>query len=381
MQLMGLTLISSSLHAAGLNLEKTSPALPRGPVTIERVAYSPDQQATGVAISKQGRIFLSLPRLTADDVPISVGELVDGKIVVYPDSAWNGYRTALPRNSPESQFVCAQAVVMDHHDHLWVVDPAAPGGKPRTVGLAKLVEIDVETNTVLHVRPVDETTAPPTSSINDIRFSPDDHYAYLSDAGQPGALIVMNLQNGKSWRVLSGDPSTQYDPTVTMYGNGKLLITVDGRQFHLNVDGIEISTDGRTFYWQAFTGKTVYSLPTAVLRQPERAAKARPTVVAITHAADGLWIDAAGRFYVSNPSDNSIEVADGVGKPLSVLVKDDRMHWPDSFAQASDGSLYVSASFIADSPWFDKNAKTTPSAIFRISARGRARNSDHQTPE
>ncbi len=366
--LLGLAWTSAVIGStsAESTIEKTAPAFPRGRVDIQLVAYFPNQQATGVAISKSGRIFLSLPRLTSD-VPISVGELVDGKIVAYPNPEWNAFRNSRASdNVPESEFVCAQAVVMDHHDHLWVVDPATPGGKGRTVGQAKLVEIDVQSDRILRTLPFDVGTTPPSSSINDVRFSPDDQFAYLSDVGQPGSLIVMNLKKGDSWRVLSGHPSTQYDPTVTTTFKGKPLVSRDGKPFHLNVDGIEISPDGRTFYWQAFTGKTVYSLSTAVLQDPKLAAGAKPQSVATTHAADGLWIDAAGRFYVTNPGENSIEVADQVGKPLSILVKDNRMHWPDSFAQASDGSLYVSASFIADSPWFNAKATTTPSAIFRI---------------
>jgi sugar lactone lactonase YvrE len=347
---------------------KSAPAFPRGAVSIKRIAYFPDRQATGVAVSRAGRIFLSLPRLI-DDVPVAVGELVEGEIKPYPDLAWNGYRMAnAANNNPASQFVCAQAVVMDRQDHLWIVDPATPRGSGPVSGGSKLIEIDVNTNQVIRVLPFASDATPPGSSINDVRFSPKGDFAYLSNVGEPGSLVVMNLRTGHSWRVLAGDPSTQYDKSVTQYFKGKPMVRVDGKPFHLNADGIELSVDGKTFYWQAFTGKTVYSIPTVVLQDPKLAATAQATPAATTHPADGLWIDAAGRFFVTNPAENSIEIADHVGAQLTLLIKDDTMHWPDSFAQAADGSLYITASFIGDSPWFDLHATTTPSAVFRISS-------------
>ncbi|WP_338759400.1 L-dopachrome tautomerase-related protein [Massilia sp. METH4] len=349
---------------------KTMPAFPQGPVKIEQLAYFPEQQITGIAVSRSGRVFVTAPRLSVE-VPVSVGEVIDGKIVPYPGAGWNAYRNdGGARNDPKSQFVSAQAAVMDHRDNLWIVDAATPNVTGPVQGGVKLVRIDVKTNTVAQVVHLDGETTPPGSSINDVRFSPDDRFAYLSDVGgRGGALVVVNLETGKSWRVLDGHPSTQADPSVELMADGKPLRTPDGRKMNIAVNGVAISPDGATFYWQALTGKTLYSLPTAVLQDPARAAKAEPVVVATTHPACGLWIDAAGRFFMANPAESSVEVADSVGAPLRTLVKDERMRWPDSFAQDTSGNLYISANFIQDSPWFKKGVTKTPGAIFKISPR------------
>ncbi|WP_313549818.1 L-dopachrome tautomerase-related protein [Pseudomonas sp.] len=354
-------------YVAASTQGKPWPAFPQGQVNIEELAYFPDQQITGVAVSRSGRIFVSLPRLTVD-VPVTLGEVIDGKIQPYPNKDWNGYRSLKPeQNKPASQFVSAQAVVMDHHDNLWVVDPATPHRKGPIENGVKLVKIDVNSNKVIQTLPFDSTVTPPGSSLNDVRFSPDDHYAYLSDVGtSTGAIVVMDLYTGKSWRVLEGDPSVQAEEGVHLTKDNEILLGRDGKEIKLNIDGIEISPDGDTFYWQALTGKTVYSLPTHILQDPLKAAAAKPSKAMTTHAADGLWIDAAGRFFVTNPADNSIEVAEEVGAPLKQLLKDERMRWPDSFAQDTKGDLYISASFIGDSPWFNPKATTTPSAIFKI---------------
>ncbi len=344
---------------------------PAGPATAPRVAQVasfPDQQITGVAVTRRGRIFVNLPRWTVD-VPVSVGEVKNGRIVAYPDAAWNAYRNASQANQPGAQFVCVQSVVLDHGDNLWVLDPAAPGQQGPVKGGPKLVKIDGRTNKVVRTLAFDETAAPPGSYLNDVRFSPDDRFAYMTDSGVKGALVVADLSTGRAWRVLDGDPSTQFEKTVTVMADGKPLKRPDGRQPQFAADGIALSADGGTLYWQALTGETLYAVPTAQLRDPATAAAVRPTAVGKTHVADGLWIDRAGKFYVTNPGEGSVEVADGPGQPLRTLAQDPRMRWPDTFAQGADGAIYVTASHIQDSPWFRPDAKTTPSAIFRIGGR------------
>ncbi len=228
------------------------------------------------------------------------------------------------------------------------------------------MRIDLNTNAVVQVIAVDTTAAPAGSYMNDVRFSPDDHFAYITDSGAKGAIIVVDLKSGRAHRVLDGAPSTQFDKTVVVHTDGHPLRQPDGRGPQFAADGIALSADGQTLYWQALTGKTLYSLPTEVLNDPARAQFASPTVVGTTHPADGLWIDAAERFYITDPEHDAVEVADRPGAPLKVLVKDARLRWPDTFSQGADGSLYVTASHIQDSPWFKPQMKTTPSAIFRI---------------
>jgi hypothetical protein len=57
---------------------------PAGVAKLEIVASFPDQQVTGVAVSKHGRIFVNFPNWS-DDHTVSVAEIVDGKIVPFPN--------------------------------------------------------------------------------------------------------------------------------------------------------------------------------------------------------------------------------------------------------------------------------------------------------
>jgi sugar lactone lactonase YvrE len=366
--MLGLGLTAEPARAQIRDTPAPSPPPPglAAPATLQLVARFPDRQITGIAVSENGRIFVNLPRWT-QDVPVSVGELKDGGIVPYPDQGWNDWRNDR-HLTPKDHFICVQSVVADGAGALWVLDPASPGLSGPVQDGPKLVKIDLKTNKVAKIFSFDAAVAPSGSYLNDVRFSPDGKFAYMSDSGATGALVVIDLSTGFARRVLDGDKSTQADPGVTVQSDGHALRRPDGHVMSVGVDGIALSADGAFLYYQALVGKTLYrittiSLRNAALTAPQLSAKVE--TVQTTHPADGLWMDSLDQLYVSNPEQNSVEAA-MPGKALTTLVSDPRLRWPDSFAQGPGGTLYVSASHIQDSPWFKADAKTTPSAIFRI---------------
>jgi sugar lactone lactonase YvrE len=338
----------------------------KAPAKLQLVARFADQQITGVAIGEDGRIFVNLPRWTVD-VPVSVGTLKDGAIVPYPDAAWNAWRND-NHLSPQTHFVCVQSVVADGHGALWVLDPAAPGFSGPVKNGPKLVEIDLKTNKVVKTIPFGDAIAPPGSYLNDIRFSPDAHFGYITDSGVKGAIVVVDLTTGQARRVLDGDISTQFDPHVIVQVDGHALRRPDGRSLNAGADGIAVSADGSYVYHQALDGDTLYRIAAAALQDPKLTAQqlsAKVERVQKTHPADGLWIDSRGWLYITDPAHDAIESGQP-GQTMTVLAQDKRLRWPDSFAQGPGGTLYVTASHIQDSPWFKPGAGATPSAVFRV---------------
>lgn len=321
---------------------------------LQKVA-SFDHQVTGVTVSEDGRIFVNFPRWT-EDVPVSVAEVMqDGSIRPYPDEQWNAWRNArMAELSPADHFVTVQSVVADGRGSLWVVDAAAPNSEKVIKDGPKLVQIDLQSNSIKKVFPIGPDVAGPASYLNDVRIAPDGAFAYLTDSGMPGGLVVVALNGGKAWRVLSDDPSTQFDKSVTVMADGQPVRRPDGRQPMFNADGIALSPDGRFLYWQALTGKSLYRIGTDVLQQAggnAGAANGKAEKVAETEPVDGLWIDTAGRIYLSSIADNAVKILQPDGTK-TVLVSDSRLRWPDTFSQGPDGSIYVTASHIQDSPWF-----------------------------
>lgn len=312
-----------------------------------------EHQATGVTVSDDGRIFVAFPRWS-EDVAVSVGELMkDGTIRPYPNNEWNAWRNAkMSEISPKDHFVTVQSVVADGKGSLWVVDPAAPNSEKTVKDGPKLVQIDLKTNKVKRVYPFTTEVAGPASYLNDVRIAPDGAYAYFTDSGSPGGLVVLDLQSGKAWRVLSGDPSTEVEKGVVVHTDGKPLRRPDGRQPQFNADGIALSKDGKTLYFKALTAKTMYRVSTEALQKAnEDPSGVKPEKYAETEPTDGLWMGKDNKIYITSMADNGVKLLGPDGK-VTPFIEDSRLRWPDTLAQGPDGTMYVTASHIQDSPWF-----------------------------
>lgn len=370
------SLVASLAPALALALAAaacTTTAPPAGPgaATLSQVAAF-EHQVTGIAVAESGRVFVSFPRWTEDNA-VSVAELRDGSLVPYPDATWNAWRNALKDQLPAAgHWVCVQNVVADGRGSLWVLDPAAPAQDKVVPGGPKLVQIDLATDRPRRTIAFDATVAPQGSYLNDVRFAPDGSTAYITDSGARGAIVVVDLQSGTARRRLDGHPSTQPDKSVTVMHEGRPVRRPDGRGVEFAADGIALSPDGGTLYWQAIKGRTLYSVPTAALRsgasEPELSAQVRP--VGDNGPADGLLIAKRdGRMIVTSPQDDSLKIRDLArpGSSLMLMLSDPRLRWPDTLAEGPDGSIYVTTSRIQDSAFFKPGAPAAlPTALWRV---------------
>src|SRR5262249_21641088 len=311
-----------------------------GPFRLEEAARF-DHQVTGVAVSPDGRIFVNFPRWT-EDSPVSVAEIAkDGSLRPYPDEEWNAWRnTAASSLSPRDHFVCVQSVVADRHGNLWVLDPAAPGMDKVLSGGPKLVRIELANNKVAQVIRFGEDVALQGSYLNDVRFHPDGSTAFITDSGARGAIVVVDLRKGRASPRLDGHPSTQAEKGVEIAVGGQKLQRPDGRPLQAAADGIALSQDGRTLFWQALTGRTLHSIDTAALMSDGPEDEARKIVkVGTTCVADGLLMSRDGQLYLTSPEDSSIKV--WTGERAESVMSEPRLSWPDSMAEAADGTIYV----------------------------------------
>jgi sugar lactone lactonase YvrE len=341
--------------------------------TIELVADF-GHQVTGVSVSETGRIFVNFPRWT-EDSEISVAELADGSLKPYPNAEWNAWRNAKKDEiTPNDHWVCVQSVVADQRGSLWVLDPAAPAQAHMVSGGAKLVRIDLASNAVAQVVAFDEDAAPQGSYLNDVRFSNDGKYAYITDSGVTGALLVVDIAAGKTVRLLDSHPSTQMKKGLNVSADGKVLRRPDGRGVEFSADGIELSGDGKYLYWQAIKGDELYRIPTdallgAGLRGEDVSGKVES--YGKNGVNDGLLIARGTQdMYLSSVQDNAIKVrnlAEGPSAEIRVVVQDERLRWPDTFAQGPDGTIYVTTSHIQDSAFFKPDAPPAlPTQLWRL---------------
>jgi sugar lactone lactonase YvrE len=348
----------------------------RAPAALQlQQAAQFEHQVTGVTVSERGRIFVNFPRWT-EDSPVSVAEVMpDGSLRPYPDEQWNAWRNVRRDEvDPSNHWVCVQSVVADGRGSVWVVDPAAPALDGVVPGGPKLVRIDLATDRVARVIQFGQDVAIPGSYLNDVRFSRDGNYAYLTDSGQRGALVVVDLASGNARRVLDGHPSTQPEKGVVVSTDGKPLRYPDGRPVLFAADSIALSSDDAWLYWKPLTGNTLYRIPTAALTGAGLAGRDVSSQVqpyGSVGPTDGFWI-ARGTdiLFVTSMQDNAIKarnLAQGPAGSLRTVLQDPRLRWPDTFSQGPDGSLYVTTSHIQDSAFFNRDAPLAlPTQLWRL---------------
>ncbi len=331
-----------------------------------------DQQVTGVAASRTGRVFVCFPRWE-QDVAVSVAELGSGGTVTpFPDPAWNIWSN-LKRPSPLVSLVCVQSVTVDPQGFLWILDAGAPAAGFVIAGAPKLLKVDLATDHVVLVVRFDAVAVPQGSDLRDVRVSPDGRHAFISDGGLRSALLVVDIPSGHVRRVLDGDARTAAEPGVVPLVDGHELRRPDNRALTGGADGITLDGDGQFLYWQALAGRTLYRAPVAALADPDLPpARLSGAVerVAQTHVAEGLWMGAGGELFITNPAENAVDVR-APGGGVTQVVKDERLRWPHSMADAADGGVYVTAAHVADMAEFKPGSVARPTTLWRVARGGR----------
>jgi len=289
----------------------------------------------GVAIDG-GRIFVSGPRafLPAGSTAPAVALIVDGNPVPYPDTAWNRWKTG---DDPGRHFVNVNAIHREGKA-LWAIDSGTPifGGKGLP-GAPKAVKIDLATNQIARVYTFGPEVARPESYVNDIRFHGKN--AYLTDAGRPG-IIVLNLTSGEARRVLDHDPSTTGTRPIVV--EGQTLRGADDHPLLVNADPLEVSPDGRWFYFGP-AGGPWSQIETRWLDDPrasaeEVASHVRPWVN--LPPTGGTAMDRSGNFYFTDLAHSGVKRRSPSGKIIT-LVEDPRLHWIDAPAIDEQGYLWL----------------------------------------
>lgn len=325
---------------------------------LEIAAKFYNAMPTGVAISKNGRLFINFPKW-GDDVTYSVVELVDEKEIPYPNEEMNRYDSTNPINT----FLSVQALFIDHLDRLWVLDTGAPFFDVPNKEAAKLVSIDLKTNKILNTYSFSEKVLLDTTYLNDMRFDwnrGDKGTAFITDSSVsgPGAIILLDLESGQSRRVLDGVKSTAVDETILPKVEGKPLRNLDSdgniSSFHVAVDGIELSPDKKTLYFCSLVGRYLYSIETDLLFSNFTDEYLESKVEALVEkgSSDGLIMSVNGTLYAGDYEHNSIVAINEDGQ-LETVLQNDLVLWPDSMTIGQDGYLYVTANQVHRQPGFN----------------------------
>ncbi len=307
---------------------------------LEPVAFS-DHHWTGLAVTKEGQLFVNYPRWS-ENVPVSVAEIKDGKVIPFPNVEMNSWKPGL---DPARHLICVQAVYVDGMNRLWILDPANPQFQGTVPGGPKLLQVDPATGHVERIFLFDKKIAPRKSYLNDVRIDVERDYAYMTDS-EGSALVVLNLKTGKARRFLDEHPSTAAEDIVLTIGGKPWMFGDKKPQVHS--DGIAYDPKGDRLYYQALTGRTMYSIPASLLRDfslSDYVVEKHVRVVGKTGAADGLFFGPDGKIYISALEKDAILRTTPEGR-VETVISNEKISWPDSFSMGPDGKLYFTTSRI-----------------------------------
>ena len=348
---------------------------------LEVVATFSGPMPTGVTVANDGRVFVNFPRW-GDDVEYTVAELKDGKTAAFPDAGINRYSEG---DDPAGKLVSVQSVVVDPGgNRLWILDTGSLAFGPVKPRGGKLMAVDLNSNQIAKKIIFPSDVALTNTYLNDVRFDlrrGAEGMAFITDSSSagPSGIIVVDLASGKSWRRLSGHPSTKPDAAFVPVVEGELLqLRIPGQppqKFAVGADGIALSADGKTLYYCPLTSRHLFSVSVdALADQTKSDADVAATVRDLGEkggASDGLESDTEGRVYLSDYEHDAIHRR-GAGGEIETLVHDPRVLWPDTLSLAADGYLYFTANQIERGAGFHdgKDLRQKPYVLFRVKVNG-----------
>jgi len=305
--------------------------------SLRVVAQTRDSVWNAVAVDDAGHIYVAGPRWTGSRGPAVAALDAAGNAQPYPNQAWNVETSTV---SPSQRFVNVNAIHRDDHGGLWVVDAGVTGfGGSVIPGAAKLVRIDIATKKVTRIYVFGSDIARTHSYVDDVRFQ--GNHAYLTDAGDAG-LIVLDLDSGRARRVLGDSPATHATPGREIVLDGEVVRAPDGSALQVNADPLEVSPDGKWFYFASLEGPwsriETRWLDDASLSDSELQKHLEPWID--LPPVGGTAIDGQGNLYFTDLAANALRRVTP-DKRIETILIDARLHWVDAPTIDKSGRLYL----------------------------------------
>jgi sugar lactone lactonase YvrE len=339
----------------------------------EVIAEFPEFWPSGIAVSRSNRIFVSFPRLDPTPATATLVELIDGAAVPFPDALVN----AIDATDPQHRFVSVHGITMAPGNRLVALDTGArslDGCDPRAV---KLIVIDLDRDAIVHQIGFPDTVCLPTSYFNDVVVDATRGkagFAFVSDSGSrgPNAIVVVDLESGKSWRRLSGDSSVRV-PRPDGFG----IATRSGITMGASpgIDGIAIAPDGKTLWWTPLGTYDFFSVDADLLCDPMTSddvlARHIESHGPREFASDGLDTDREGRVYLTDITNGTVQRYLPSERRFEPVFKDaGDLQWPDAVRLGPDRTIYISDSQLNRAPAFTGGAdvRERPYRLYRAAS-------------
>jgi sugar lactone lactonase YvrE len=339
-----------------------------GPPLETVKAFEDDFRLVGIGVSAKGRVFATAPsgNIRSRFSMVEVNPK-SGAITPYPDAAWNSFND---QADGKSQWISVQALWVDKADHLWALDSSLSKVDQDRLP-PKLVEFDLSTNRVIRQYEFKGVISA-KDSLNDVRVDVVHGYAYLTNIGSKGSLVVLNLKSGESRQVLVGDRSTFADPKQHLMFGKEIALRPDGSVTAIQADGIALSPDAQWLYYRPLTDHNYWRVPTSALRDSklsETELAKKVEYLGSSVLSGGLIMDAHGTLYGGDLEHGTVVAITRTPSHTSntkVFVSDPgKLSWADGFA-ISQGYLYIADSHLWEVAFKNNLPRSGPFTIFRV---------------
>lgn len=350
--------------AAVLLLGKKAKAQALPQPKLEKVYEDNTYQFTGVAVSAEGRVFVTYPRWSSTYKYGVVEVMKDGTAKPYPDAATNEWK---PGEDGKDKWVCVQTAYVDDDNYLYILDPAAPMLEKVVDGYAKMVKFNLKTNAIEKTYRF-PNTIDNHSYLNDVRVDTKKQVAYITNSGT-GGIVILDLKSGESRQLLQAHKSVHPDPYVKFIIDGREL-KKQGQPPAFQSDGIALSPDRNYLYYKTINDKRLWRVPTSALLDTtltgqQLAGKVEDLGNKVN--TDGMIFDDRGNLYLGDPTAYSIVQMTPDMKTHTWIQSKEQLIWPDTYSISND-YLYITTSQIHKQPDYNDgvNKRTSPYMVFKV---------------
>jgi sugar lactone lactonase YvrE len=209
-------------------------------------------------------------------------------------------------------------------------------------------------------------------SLNDVRIDTVNNYAYLTNAGNKGSLVVLDLKTGEARQVLVGDHSTFADPSQHLMIGNEVALRPDGSVVAIHADGIALSPDAQWLYYRPLTDHNYWRVPTLALRDAkltDAELSGKVEYLGSSVLSGGLIMDASGTLYGGDLEHRTVvalTLRPDHKLSSKVFVSDpSKLSWADGFA-ISGGYLYIADSRLWEVAFKNSLPRSGPFTILRV---------------
>ena len=329
---------------------------PNPPDGIEIVAEL-DISPGNITVTPEGRIIVSLHQHFEPEP--RVAEVIDGnELRPFPNAEWNN-----PDKAHEERLDTVLGIQTDTKGIVWMLDNGMRSGVT-----PKLVGWNLEENTLYQVIDIPEPVSHENSFLNDLAVDRDKDYIYIADPmGDDSALVVVNLEDGSSRRVLEGHESVIPEDIdlVTDQIPAEILGPDDSTlRPRVGVNPLAIDADNEWLYFGPMHGTAIYRIHTSHLIDTELSddeLAERVERFGNKPISDGSSVNNAGEIYITDLGNNAIGVVNTNGSYRTLFQDDELIRWPDAFSFGPDNWVYVAVNQLHRGPVLNKGEdKTEP---------------------